>query len=67
MPPKKGAKTKEVKKPESNIIDPDKRSRRSSTPLPPSKPSQTEDDEDNEDDEDESSVGDGATAKQKAS
>ena len=50
MPPKKGAKAKEVKKPESNIIDPDKRSRRSSNPLPPSKPSQTEDDEDDDED-----------------
>ena len=42
--------TKEVKKPENNIIDPDKRSRRSSNPPPPSKPIQAEDDEDNEED-----------------
>lgn len=48
MPPAK--KTKEVKKPENNIIDPDKRSRRSSNPPPPSKPSQAEDDEGNEED-----------------
>ena len=42
-------KRNEVENLDSNIIDPDKRSRRSSNPPPPSKPSRDEDDEDNED------------------
>ena len=42
-------KKNEVENLDSNIIDPDKRSRRSSNPPPPSKPSRDEDDEDNED------------------
>ena len=43
-------KKNEVENLDSNIIDPDKRSRRSSNPPPPSKPSRDEDDEDNEED-----------------